>query len=37
MARFARDLRSALPAVVREAVEQVFASDQDQGEGSRKL
>ncbi len=37
MARFARDLRNALPAIVREAVEQVFASDPEQGERSGKL
>jgi hypothetical protein len=28
LARLARELRSALPAIVREAVDQVFASDQ---------
>jgi hypothetical protein len=34
MARLARELRNALPAIVREAVEQVFAPDQG-GEGPK--
>jgi len=34
MARLARELRNALPAIVREAVEQVFAPDQS-GEGPK--
>ena len=37
MARLARDLRNALPAIVREAVEQVFAPVPEQGERSGKL
>ncbi len=37
MARLARDLRNALPAIVRESVEQVFAPDPEQGERSGKL
>ena len=37
MARLARELRNALPAIVREAVEQVFAPDPEQGERSGKL
>lgn len=35
LARLARELRNALPAIVREAVEQVFAPDQD--DESRKV
>ena len=34
MARLARELRNALPAIVREAVEQVFVPDRD-GEGPK--
>ena len=37
MARLARELRNALPAIVREAVEQVFPPDPEQGERGGKL
>jgi hypothetical protein len=37
LARLARELRNALPAIVREAVEQVFAADSEPGESSGKL
>jgi len=36
LAQFSRELRNALPAIVREAVEQVFAGEQGQdGEGGK--
>lgn len=37
MARLARELRNALPAIVREAVEQVFAGERAQDEHAGKL